>query len=48
MSKNKNRRPCIKIAEWGGIEFSDMSKTDGTILKEFIASLENKNCGLDL
>jgi hypothetical protein len=25
-----------------GIEFSDMSKTDSTILREFIASLENK------
>jgi hypothetical protein len=29
-----------------GIEFSDMSKTDSTILKEFIASLENKEYGL--
>jgi hypothetical protein len=31
-----------------GIEFSDMSKTDGTILKEFIASLEDKEYGLAL
>jgi hypothetical protein len=31
-----------------GIEFSDMAKTDGTILREFIASLENEKYGLDL
>jgi hypothetical protein len=30
-----------------GIEFSDMSKTDCTILGEFIASLENKKYGFD-